>query len=151
MRLPTPIPILTNRVRLPDVLSSILERSRRFPKLVATYALGSIAGLVLISKTASAQQVVGSDLCGTPLADTINFAAPLFVGLLMIASAILAYLLHNAAAFGKNPKTVESVKDWRNRAAFSTVTTPLFAVIIQLLIQSTGVGIADCVNIIPFF
>jgi len=69
----------------------------------------------------------------------------------MIASAILAYLLHNLAGLPKNPNTVELVKDWRNRAAFSAVTTPLFAVVIQLLIQSTGVGVAKCVNIIPFF
>ncbi|UPV98928.1 hypothetical protein M0R88_10335 [Halorussus gelatinilyticus] len=127
------------------------ESPRRFSKPVAAYALGSVAGLALVSNTASAQQVVGSDLCGTPLADTINFAAPLFVGLLMIASAILAYILHNAAAFPKDPQSVESVKNWRNRATFSAVTTPLFAVVIQLLIQSTGVGLAECVNIIPFF
>jgi hypothetical protein len=112
---------------------------------------GGVIGLGLVSSTVAGQQVVGGDLCNTPLADTINFAAPLFVGLLMIASAILAYLLHNAAAFPKKPQTVESVKDWRNRAAFSAVTTPLFAVVIQLLIQSTGVGVAECVNIIPFF
>ncbi|WP_458190767.1 hypothetical protein [Haladaptatus sp. NG-WS-4] len=99
----------------------------------------------------SAQQTVGSDICGTPLADTVNFAAPLFVGITMIASAILAYVLHNASAFPKNPQSVESIKGWRNRAAYATVTTPLFAVVIDLLIRSTGVGIAGCVNIIPFF
>ncbi|WP_227376368.1 hypothetical protein [Haladaptatus halobius] len=68
----------------------------------------------------------------------------------MIASAILAYVFHNASAFPKKPQSVEAIKGWRNRAAYATVTTPLFAVVLDLLIRSTGVDIAGCVDIVPF-
>ncbi|WP_435156821.1 hypothetical protein [Haladaptatus sp. DFWS20] len=119
-------------------------------RVASILLVGTVFAIAAVSP-ASAQQTIGSDICGTPLADTVNFAAPLFIGILMIASAILAYVLHNASAFPKNPQSVESIKGWRNRAAFATVTTPLFAVVIDLLIRSTGVGIAGCVNIIPFF
>ncbi|WP_225741171.1 hypothetical protein [Halorussus halophilus] len=140
----------------PDLdCSQLTLRSPRsfIPKRRPILTTGALllSGTAFASTPVAAQQQVGSDICGTPLADTINFAAPLFVGILMISSAILAYILHNAAALPKNPDAVEGIKNWRNRAAFSTVTTPLFAVVIQLLIQSTGVGLTDCVNIIPFF
>ena len=138
----------TNHPRLTQysLLSSVPKR-----RTALSTGFLLLAGTIFASTPVAAQQQVGSDICGTPLADTINYAAPLFVGILMISSAILAYLLHNAAAFPKNPDAVEGIKGWRNRAAFSTVTTPLVAVVIQLLIQSTGVGLAGCVNIIPFF
>jgi hypothetical protein len=85
------------------------------------------------------------------LADTINQGAPLIVGILMIGGAILAYVLHNASAFPQDPQTVQSVKNWRNRAAFASITTPLFAVVMQLFIGFTGVGLASCIDLVPFF
>ncbi|MFH5801565.1 hypothetical protein [Haladaptatus sp. CMAA 1911] len=110
-----------------------------------------MAVLFVFTNPVSAQQTIGSDLCGTPLARTINFAAPLAVGITMIASSILAYVLHNAAAFPKDPQSVQSIKAWRNRAVYAAVTTPLFAFVLDLLIRSTGVGLAGCVDIVPFF
>lgn len=143
-----PFPNNTHWLHRPPRSLYSLAYQRRTPLSTGIILL---AGTLFASTPVAAQQQVGADICGTPLADTINFAAPLAVGILMIASAILAYLLHNAAAFPKNPDAVEDIKSWRNRAAFCTVTTPLAAVVIQLLIQSTGVSLVGCVNIIPFF
>ncbi|WP_254547372.1 hypothetical protein [Halomarina pelagica] len=100
---------------------------------------------------AQSSEPVGSGICGTPLANTINQAAPLVVGILMIGGAILSYVLHNAAGFPKDPQAVQAIKNWRNRAAFASVTTPLFALIMQMFIGFTGVGLANCVDIVPFF
>ena len=99
----------------------------------------------------AAQSQVGSGICGTPLANTINQAAPLVVGVLMIGGAILSYILHNASAFPKNPQSVQEIKDWRNRAAFASVTTPMFALMMELFIGFTGVGLAGCIDLVPFF
>ncbi|WP_332900377.1 hypothetical protein [Haladaptatus sp. CMSO5] len=85
------------------------------------------------------------------MATTINQAAPLIVGILMIGGAILSYVLHNASAFPKDPQSVQSIKNWRNRAAFASITTPLFAIIMEMFIGFTGVGLANCVDIVPFF
>ena len=101
--------------------------------------------------TAQSGNTVGNGICGTPLANTINQAAPLIVGILMIGGAILSYILHNASAFPKDPQAVQSIKNWRNRAAFASVTTPLFALIMQMFIGFSGVGLAICVDIVPFF
>ncbi|WP_232819775.1 hypothetical protein [Haloprofundus halophilus] len=103
------------------------------------------------STTVAAQEGVGNGICGTPLADTINQAAPLVVGTLMIGAAILSYVLHTAAGFPKDPQTVQSFKSWRNRAGMSAVTTPLFAVVIEMFIGFTGTSLADCVSLVPFF
>ncbi|KTG07785.1 hypothetical protein AUR64_02275 [Haloprofundus marisrubri] len=107
--------------------------------------------LAITSTTVAAQEGVGNGICGTPLADTINQAAPLVVGTLMIGAAILSYVLHTAAGFPKDPQTVQSFKNWRNRAGISAVTTPLFAVVIEMFIGFTGTSLADCVSLVPFF
>lgn len=120
-----------------------------------TFVIGLVGScaLLLLATPVAAQTSgpVGSDICGTPLANTINQAAPLIVGLLMIGGAILSYILHNASGFPKDPQVVQSVKNWRNRAAFASVTTPLFAVVMEMFIGFTGVGLANCVDIVPFF
>ena len=127
-------------------LSSPTSRVKSLARKVGLGLGGSIA---VLSTPASAQ--VGSGVCGTPLADTINQAAPLIVGVLMIGGAILSYILHNASAFPKKPQTVQEIKDWRNRAAFASVTTPLFALMMELFIGFTGVGLAGCIDLVPFF
>ena len=116
---------------------------------VAPVGKAVVAALVGMTTPASAQ--VGSGVCGTPLADTINQAAPLIVGVLMIGGAILSYILHNASAFPKNPQSVQEIKDWRNRAAFASITTPLFALVMEMFIGFTGVGLAGCIELVPFF
>jgi hypothetical protein len=117
--------------------------------LLRTVVFSLIIGVSPVAGQSS--QPVGSDICGTPLADTINQAAPLIVGILMIGGAILSYILHNASAFPKDPQSVQAIKDWRNRAAFASITTPLFALVMELFIGFTGVGLAGCIDLVPFF
>lgn len=103
-----------------------------------------------IPVAAQSSEPVGSGICGTPLANMINQAAPLVVGVLMIGGTILSYILHNLSAFYKDPQKVQETKDWRNRAAFTSITTPLFALMIELFIGFTGANLANCVDIVPF-
>ena len=132
-----------------QILKSV---SNCIPGTTRTYIqpAGKVVVAALVGMTAPASAQAGSGICGTPLADTINQAAPLIVGLLMIGGAILAYILHNASAFPKNPQSVQEIKDWRNRAAFASVTTPLFALVMELFIGFTGVNLATCVDLVPF-
>lgn len=123
----------------------ILDTARTYIELT-----GKAVVVALVGMTAPASAQAGSGICGTPLADTINQAAPLIVGLLMIGGSILAYILHNASAFPKNPQSVQEIKDWRNRAAFASVTTPLFALVMELFIGFTGTSLATCVDLVPF-
>lgn len=127
---------------------------RSFLSTASTYGLSTgrtaLVALVALTAPAAAQETAGSGICGTPLADTINQAAPLVIGLLMIGGAMLSYVLHNAAGIIKDPERVAGVKDWRNRAAFASITTPLFALVMQMFIGFTGVSLANCVDLVPF-
>ncbi|WP_231727930.1 hypothetical protein [Haloferax profundi] len=64
---------------------------------------------------------------------------------------MLSYILHTAAAFPKDPQSVQTFKNWRNRAGMSAVTTPLFAVVIEMFIGFTGTATAECISLVPFF
>lgn len=136
-----------------DYAQALKLASQRLFGAVRTHiaSTGKVVVAVLLGMTTPASAQVGSGVCGTPLADTINQAAPLIVGVLMIGGAILSYILHNASAFPKNPQSVQEIKDWRNRAAFASVTTPLFALMMELFIGFTGVGLAGCIDLVPFF
>lgn len=134
-KLPTPLTIDTSRWH--RMLSITL---------VSTVLLITTATSPVVAQTDD----VGTGICGTPLASTINEAAPLVIGLLMFGGAVLSYTLHNASAFPKDPQSVQAMKNWRNRAAFASVTTPLFALLMELFIGFTGVGLADCIDIVPF-
>lgn len=147
----------TRRERIARTIGAVAVAIDSQASRVGRYAQTSLLTAVVVSLgmiapvAAQSGGPVGSGICGTPLANTINQAAPLIVGILMIGGAILSYILHNAAAFPKDPQAVQSVKNWRNRAAFASVTTPLFALIMQMFIGFTGVGLASCVDIVPFF
>ena len=137
-----------NRVR--RRLSNCVARVKSHQSDVLIGLTSSVILLTLPAPVA-AQSQVGSGICGTPLAETINQAAPLVVGTLMIGAAILSYILHTASGFPKDPQTVQALKDWRNRAGMSSITTPLFAVVIEMFIGFTGTSVANCVSIVPFF
>ncbi len=140
-------------------MSPTCRRNQNHPQTITLNRHGlTILGTTLVllilgvsPATAQSSNTVGNGICGTPLATTINQAAPLIVGILMIGGAILSYVLHNASAFPKDPQSVQSIKNWRNRAAFASITTPLFAIIMEMFIGFTGVGLANCVDIVPFF
>lgn len=130
-----------------EYLSNTVQNLSRYS--IKGVAIAAVSSAGMTSQVAA--QEVGSGICGTPLAETINQAAPLVVGTLMIGAAILSYILHTAAAFPKDPQSVQTFKNWRNRAGLSAITTPLFAVLIEIFIGFTGTSVADCVSLVPFF
>lgn len=110
----------------------------------AAYGLhfaGHLVGL------ASAQ--AGQQLCGTPIARTINAVSPLALAIVVIGGSILGYLLHAYSGFKKDPTKVKEVKDWRNRAAFTALSAPLVGKLIEVVIEIIGFGLAGCIDIIP--
>ncbi|SEP27152.1 hypothetical protein SAMN04487948_13015 [Halogranum amylolyticum] len=127
-----------------------IDMSTLFERTCRTVLTAGVL-LATTSTTVAAQEGVGSGICGTPLAETVNQAAPLIVGTLMIGASILAYILHTAAAFPRDPQSVQTIKNWRNRAAISAITTPLFAFVIEMFIGFTGTSISNCVSLVPFF
>lgn len=152
--------VLTANFQTDSDPSSHSRVRKRFSNCVARlkshrsdFLIGLTSSVITLTLPApvAAQSQVGSGICGTPLAETINQAAPLVVGTLMIGAAILSYILHTAAAFPKDPQTVQTLKNWRNRAGMSAITTPLFAVVIEMFIGFTGTSVAQCVSIVPFF
>jgi len=106
---------------------------------------------VVLARPAAAQSSVGSELCGTPIADFINSTVPLVVALAMIAGLVFAFLMHARSGVARDTEQARFYRDWRNRAGYTAVTVPLLAFLLQLLIGFTGTGIADCVDLVPFF
>jgi hypothetical protein len=109
-----------------------------------------VATLALI-QPAAAQSTVGSELCRTPIAEFINSTVPLVVALAMIAGLVFAFLMHARSGVARDTEQARFYRDWRNRAGYTAVTVPLLAFLLQLLIGFTGTGIADCVDMVPFF
>ncbi|MFH5802369.1 hypothetical protein [Haladaptatus sp. CMAA 1911] len=132
------------------VLDTVASHTNTFVRHSAV----SLTALSVTTGAAVAQQgggPVGQGLCGTPLASTINQAAPLVIGLLMFGGALLAVALHAASGLLKNPNSKKEIKSWRNNAAFTAVTAPLFAFMLQLFLGFTGANLANCINLVPFF
>ena len=134
--------------------TSVLDTVASHTKTLARRSALSLATLAATTGVAFAQQggdPVGQGLCGTPLASTINQAAPLVIGLLMFGGLLLAVALHAGSGLVKNPNTKKEIKSWRNNAAFTAVTAPLFAFMLQLFLGFTGANLANCINLVPFF
>ena len=111
----------------------------------------AMAGLVsagVYAAPAAAQ--VGDGVCGSPLAETVNSAVPLVIGILMVLGAVLTYVLHNYSGLKRDPQAIQDIKDWRNRAGMTTVTTPILAWAIVEFVGFTGVQFAECISISPF-
>lgn len=92
---------------------------------------------------------VGSQICGTPIAETINELAPLVLAIVIFGGGILCYILHAYSGFKKDPNKKKEILDWRNRAGFTAVTAPLVGKFIEIAIAATGLGLAGCIDIIP--
>lgn len=116
----------------------------------AVTALNVVIVTVALVAPVAAQTTVGGGICDSPLATTLNEGSTLAVGILMAAGAVLTYLLHNYSGLKRDPQQVKEIKDWRNRAGFSTITTPVIAWAIVEFLGMTGVSLAGCINIIPF-
>lgn len=123
------------------------DRARR---AIRTLGVAAVTGSVALVGTVSAQTQVGDGVCGSPFATTLNQGAPLAVGILMAAAAVLAYLLHTYSGMKRDPQAVQEVKEWRNRSAAAVITTPIFAWALIQFLGFTGVGIADCIQLSPF-
>ncbi len=153
----------TNDTRTPDEsrsslaeLTSLDPRASSRVRAMGGRILGYVAlfagGLpALFAGPAAAQSSVGSELCGTPIADFINNTVPLVVALAMIAGLVFAFLMHARSGVAPGTEQARFYRDWRNRAGYTAVTVPLLAFLLQLLIGFTGTGIADCVDLVPFF
>ena len=130
----------------PSCATSIERIRRRI--LVVGFVLG--VSVPLFIGTAAAQTVGGS-LCGTPIADFINSAAPLVVALAMIVGTVFAYLMHSRAGLARDAEQAQFYLDWRNRAGYTAVTAPLLAFLLEMMIGFTGTGVAGCIELVPFF
>lgn len=113
------------------------------------FAIGTLA--VIGTGRVAAQETVGQELCGTPIADFINSSIPLVVALVIIVGTVFAFLLHVRAGVARDAEQARFYFDWRNRAAYTAVTAPLLAFLLQMLLGFTGTGISDCINLVPFF
>lgn len=147
--------------------------SNRFRQWVAAYwnrlptkrrviaaAYGLLAATTLIG-VAAAQETQGGDggggggslgteLCGTSIAQTINQLAPVVLGIVVIGGMMLGYLLHAWSGFKKDPSKVQNIRDWRNRAITSAITAPLLGKLLEIVIGFMGIGMASCIDIVPF-
>ena len=62
----------------------------------------SITVLTMFAGTAAAQSEVGTELCGTPIAEFINGVVPLVVSLAMIVGAVFAAFMHARAGVARD-------------------------------------------------
>jgi fatty acid desaturase len=122
--------------------------------IAAAYALLAVLNLIGI---AAAQQgggggggSVGSQLCGTAIAQTVNQLAPVVLGVVIVGGLMLGYTLHAWSGFKKDPQKVQNIRDWRNRAITSAITAPLLGKMLELIIGFMGIGLAGCIDIVPF-
>lgn len=119
------------------------------PTILGTTLVLLIAGVAPVAAQAGGS--VGSQLCGTPIAQTINRVVPLAIAVLMTVGLVLAYLLHAGSGLAKSTDQVRFYKNWRNRAGMSAVTAPLVGYLLEMVLGFTGVGMAGCIHLVPFF
>jgi hypothetical protein len=124
--------------------------------ITAAYALLAVVNLIGI---AAAQQgggggggggSLGSELCGTAIATTINELAPVVLGIVIVGGLMLCYLLHAWSGMKKDPQKVQNIRDWRNRAGQTAITAPLLGKLLEIIIGFMGIGLAGCIDIVPF-
>ena len=128
--------------------STPFERIRR---RVVTIGFALVVSVPVVIGPAAAQGTVGSSLCGTPIANFINSAAPLVVALAMIVGTVFAYLMHSRAGLARDAEQAQFYLDWRNRAGYTAITAPLLAFLLQMMIGFTGTGVDACIDLVPFF
>jgi hypothetical protein len=122
--------------------------------ITAGYTLLAVVNLIGI---AAAQQgggggggSLGSELCGTAIATTINELAPVVLGIVVLGGLMLCYLLHAWSGMKKDPQKVQNIRDWRNRAGQTAITAPLLGKLLEIIIGFMGIGLAACIDIVPF-
>jgi hypothetical protein len=114
----------------------------------AGVTIGSGLGLSLIAGQVAAQ--AGGDLCGTPIEAMLNEFGPLVIGALIIAGAFVSMIAHGMAGLHKDPDTVRFYRKWRNRSALTAVSVPVVGYFIEVALGLVGVGLAGCIDLVPF-
>jgi preprotein translocase subunit SecG len=135
----------------------------RFPTkrrvVAAAYSLFALINLIGVTVAqqgggggggGSGGGTVGSQLCGTAIAQTVNQLAPVVLGVVIVGGLMLGYTLHAWSGFKKDPQKVQNIRDWRNRAITSAITAPLLGKLLELVIGFMGIGLAGCIDIVPF-
>lgn len=129
-------------------ISRLSDRGRRIFRHISATALFLVIG----TGTVVAQSgELGGGVCGTPLANTLNESAPLIIGILMVAGAIVTYIAHMYGGLVRDPNKMQEVKEYRNSAGFATITTPFVAWFILQLLTFANVELASCIDLVPFF
>ena len=126
-------------------MRSIGLRNRR----IITIVFGVASATVALSNPVSAQSA-GSDLCGTPIEAALNEFGPIIISALIIIGAFVAMIAHGMSGLHKDPDTVRFYRKWRNRAGLTAVTTPVVGYFIEVALGIVGVGLAGCIEIVPF-
>lgn len=122
--------------------------------LTVTYAL-LVAGTTLVGPAAAPPSGggggggLGSEICGTAIATTVNKTVPLVMVVTIVGGLILGYLIHAYSGFVKDPQKVKDVKDWRNRAIITALSAPLLGKLLEIIIGFPGLGLAQCIDIVP--
>lgn len=107
------------------------------------------SGIAAISNPVSAQEA-GSELCGTPVESALNEFGPLVISALIVVGAFVAMIAHGLAGLHKDPDTVRFYRKWRNRSALTAVTVPVVGYFIEVALGIMGVGLAGCIELVPF-
>lgn len=124
----------------------LTETSKR--QLVAIM-ISVTSGIAALSSPVSAQSA-GSQLCGTPVEAALNEFGPLIISALVVIGAFVAMIAHGMSGLHKDPDTVRFYRKWRNRSALTAVTVPVVGYFIEVALGIVGVGLAGCIDIVPF-
>jgi hypothetical protein len=115
--------------------------------IAAAYALLAASSFI----GPAAAQSAGSQLCGTVIARTVNNLAPVILTVVIVGGLMLCYLLHAWSGMKKDPQKVQNIRNWRNRAGQTALTAPLLGKLLEIIIGFMGIGLAGCIDIVPFF
>lgn len=83
--------------------------ARLIRRRVATLLLVTLALPVMMAGRAAAQETVGGELCGTPIAAFINSTVPLVVAFVIIVGTVFAFLMHVRAGIARDAVPVVGV------------------------------------------
>ena len=127
------------------------KRRMRGRLITAAYGLMVVANLigVVAGQQGGGGGNIGNEVCGTAITETINGIAPIVLFVVVIGGLMLSYLLHAWAGFKKDPQQAKTIKDWRNRAGLSAISAPLLGKTLEIMIGIMGLGLADCIDIVP--
>ena len=123
--------------------------STKMRRRVIATVFAAVSGAAAFASPVSAQDA-GSELCGTPVESALNEFGPLIISALIVVGAFVAMIAHGLAGLHKDPDTVRFYRKWRNRSALTAVTVPVVGYFIEVALGIMGVGLASCIDLVPF-